>query len=54
MRADPSVATAGRIVVGVALVGAAAVMWILRRDRWSVKIRAFFEAGREQKAAAIS
>ena len=54
MRSDPSAATAGRIVVGVALVGAAAVMWILRRDRWGVKIRAFFEAGREQKAAATS
>ena len=49
--ADPSAATAARSVVGIALVGAAAVMWIRRRDGWGVKIRAFFEAGREQKAA---
>lgn len=54
MRADPSAATAARCVVGIALVGAAAVVWIRRRDRWAVKIRAFFEAGREQKAAATS
>ena len=54
MRFDPSAATAGRIVVGIALVWAAAVTWILRRDRWGVKIRAFFEAGREQKAVATS
>lgn len=54
MRSDPSAATAGRIIVGIALVWAATVTWILRRDRWGVKIRAFFEAGREQKAAATS
>ena len=54
MRSDPSAATAGRIIVGIALVWAAAVTWILRRDRWGVKIRAFFEAGRKQKAAATS
>lgn len=54
MRSDPSAATAGRIIVGIALVWAAAVTWILRRDRWGVKIRAFFEAGRDQKAAATS
>ena len=54
MRADPSAATAARCVVGIGLAGAAAVMWIRRRDRWAVKIRAFFEAGREQKAAATS
>ena len=54
MRADPSAATAARCVVGTVLAGAAAVVWIRRRDRWGVKIRAFFEAGRDQKAAATS
>ncbi len=37
---------------GAALVVGAAIVWIRRRDVWGVKIRAFFEAGREQKAAA--
>lgn len=54
MRADPSAATAARSAVGIALLIGMAVMWIRRRDRWGVKIRAFFEAGREQKAAMTS
>ncbi len=52
MRADPSAATAVRVAVGMALVVGAVIVWIRRRDGWGVKIRAFFEAGREQKAAA--
>lgn len=52
MRADPSAATAVRCAVGLVLVVAAAIVWIRRRDEWGVKIRGFFEAGREQKAAA--
>lgn len=51
MGVDPSAATAARVAVGVALVIAAAVVWIRRRDQWGIKIRAFFEAGRDQKAA---
>ena len=52
MRADPSAETAIRCAVGLVLVVGAAVLWIRRRDEWGVKIRGFFEAGREQRAAA--
>jgi hypothetical protein len=52
MRADPGAETAVRCAVGLVLVVGAAILWIRRRDVWGVKIRAFFEAGREQKAAA--
>ena len=52
MRADPSAGTAVRCAVGLALVVGATIMWIRQRDGWGVKIRAFFAAGREQKAAA--
>ncbi len=51
MRAEPTAATAARVAVGLALVIGAVILWVRRRDRWGVKIRAFFEAGREQKAA---
>lgn len=52
MRADPSAATALRAAVGTTLALAVLAWWIRRRDGWGVKIRAFFEVGREQKAAA--
>lgn len=51
MRADPTAATAVRSAIGMALVVASAILWILRRDRWSVTIREFFEAGRAQQGA---
>jgi hypothetical protein len=52
MRADASAATAVRSAFGAALALALLTWWIQRRDGWGVKIRAFFEAGREQKATA--
>ena len=54
IRADPTAATAIRAALGIVLVIALALVWIRRRDAWGVKIRAFFAAGREQKAAATS
>jgi nitrate reductase gamma subunit len=51
MRAESNAAMAVRVAVGLALVIGTVILWIRRRDRWGVKIRAFFEAGRQQKAA---
>lgn len=49
---DASPAVAGRIVVGVALCLAMTVWWVVRRDRWSSRIRAFFVAGRAAGSGA--
>ncbi len=54
MRADPTAASALRVATGLALVFAFAIVWILRRDRWGLKIRAFFDEGRAHKAATAS
>ena len=39
-------ASVGRSVLGVVLFSALAVLWVRRRDAWTVKTRDFFEAGR--------
>ena len=39
-------ASVGRSMLGVVLFSALAVLWVRRRDAWSVKTRDFFEAGR--------
>tara|TARA_R110002110_G_scaffold369992_2_gene579991 strand:- start:574 stop:2253 length:1680 start_codon:yes stop_codon:yes gene_type:complete len=51
MRFDPSVGTALRAAIGVALVLGLLVRWVQRRDRWGVAIRSFFEAGRAERQA---
>lgn len=52
MRAAPDAATAVRSVVGVALLLAAVVAWVRRRDRWAVRMREFFAQGRAQQAGS--
>ena len=46
LREDPTVGTAVRSVVGVALCLAVMVWWIRRRDRLAVRVREFFAEGR--------
>jgi hypothetical protein len=46
MRADATVDTAIRSVIGVALCLAVMGWWIIRRDAWAIKVRSFFNEGR--------
>jgi hypothetical protein len=46
MRVEPSAGNAARSVIGVALCVTVMVWWILRRDGWAMRLRAFFAAGR--------
>jgi hypothetical protein len=52
MRVEPSAGTAvrGSVAVGLALL--LLVVWVRRRDRWSIGLRRFLEEGREQARAA--
>jgi hypothetical protein len=34
----------------VAIAAVFTVLWIVRRDRWAVRVRDFFEAGRQARA----
>ncbi len=54
MRAAPTFGTAVRTNLAAALAIAALVMWVRRRDRWGVSIRAFFNEGRQQRSAMSS
>ena len=51
MRVAPNAGTVARSSIGVVLVLAVLVMWIRRRDHWSVKIRSFFAEGRAAQQA---
>lgn len=45
-RFDGDAASVGRSIVGLLLFTGLAVLWVRRRDAWTVKTRDFFEAGR--------
>lgn len=49
--ASPSVGVGVRAVAGVALCLAVLVWWVLRRDRWALRTRAFFAEGRAHMEA---
>ena len=46
LRFDATASTVIRSVVGAALFLAVLLLWVLRRDRWSVAIRGFLAEGR--------
>jgi ABC-type nickel/cobalt efflux system permease component RcnA len=48
MRESPSAGTALRMAIGDGLVIAATGLWVLRRDEWRKRMRAFVEAGRSR------
>jgi hypothetical protein len=48
LRVESNASNVLRSVIGVALCLAMMTFWILRRDRWAIKIRAFFVAGRAE------
>lgn len=52
MRVEPSAVTAIRSSIGVVMATAAVCWWIRRRDRWAIRIREFFEAGRADHRGA--
>jgi hypothetical protein len=47
---EPNVGTAVRTSIGSALAIAAAVAWVIRRDRWSSALNAFLAEGRAARA----
>lgn len=49
MRVEPGAGTAFRSAVGIVLALSIMTSWIRRRDRWGMKIREFFAAGRAQQ-----
>jgi len=49
--ASPSVGVGVRAVAGVALCLAVLVLWVRRRDRWALRVRAFFAEGRAHMEA---
>lgn len=49
--ASPSISVGVRAVAGVALCLAVLVLWVRRRDRWAVRVRAFFAEGRAHMEA---
>lgn len=51
MRSDPSLGTALRATIGVALVLGILVRWVQRRDQWGIAIRSFLDAGRAERQA---
>ena len=49
---QPSASTVLRSILGVALCLAMLCWWIVRRDRWAVRVREFFAAGRTDRHLA--
>jgi hypothetical protein len=54
MRLAPEPGTVWRATLGVALCLVVTIWWVVRRDRWSAAIRAFFAAGRAAPTTAGS
>ena len=54
MNAEPTIGMLIRVVIGLGLVLAMVVRWVRRRDRWTAKIRSFFEAGRAEQGATLN
>jgi hypothetical protein len=52
MRELPTVGTAVRSAVGLALLVAVTLWWVRRRDDWRQKWRSFLEAGRRPTGSA--
>jgi len=52
MRAEPTAGTAVRTSIAVTLALILLVVWVQRRDRWSIGLRRFVEEGRRQTKAA--
>ena len=50
---QPSASTVVRSILGVALCLTMLCWWIIRRDRWALRIREFFAAGRTDRNISV-